>query len=66
MKKISEMTTQELRNELKRTERSLEYVFEEAKCNPDPSLSDAYYEFQNEANRIRNRLWEMEVSHASV
>ena len=66
MKKIHEMTAQELRDELKRTEQCLQGVFEEAKWNPDPSLSDAYYEFQNEANRIRNRLWEMEVSHASV
>jgi len=66
MKKINEMTVEELRDELKRTEQSLQYVFEEAKWNPDPSLSDAYYEFQNEANRIRNRLWEMEARHASV
>lgn len=62
MKKIKEMTTQELRDELKRTEQSLEYVFEEAKWNPDPSLSAAYHEFQNVANRIRNRLFEMEVN----
>lgn len=66
MKKINEMTAQELRDELKRTELSLEYVFEEAKWNPDPLLSAAFYEFQNEADRIRNRLWEMEVRHASV
>lgn len=66
MKKIHEMTVEELRDELKRTEQCLQYVFEEAKWNPDPSLSDAYYEFQNEANRIRNRLWEMEARHASV
>lgn len=62
MKKISEMSVEELRDELKRTEQSLECVFEEAKWNSDPSLSDAYYEFQNEANRIRNRLWEIEVN----
>lgn len=64
MKKIHEMTAQELREELQRTEQSLEYVFEEAKWNPDPSLSTAFYEFQNEANRIRNRLYAMEVSYA--
>ena len=62
MKKIHEMSVEELLAELKRTEQSLEYVFEEAKWNPDPSLSTAYYEFQNESNRIRNRLWEMEVN----
>ena len=62
MKRIYEMTAQELRDELKRTERSLEYVFEEAKWNADPSLSAAYYDFQNEADRLRNRLWEMEVN----
>ena len=62
MKRIYEMSVDELRDELKRTEQSLQYVFEEAKWNPDPSLSDAYYEFQNEANRIRNRLWAMEVN----
>ena len=64
MKKIHEMTVKELRGELQRTEQSLQYVFEEAKWNPDPSLSAAYYEFQNEADRIRNRLWEMEVDYA--
>ena len=58
------MTSEELRDELKRIEQSLEYVFEEAKWNPDPSLSNAYYEFQNEANRIRNRLYAMEVGYA--
>lgn len=58
------MTSEELRDELKRIEQSLEYVFEEAKWNPDPSLSNAYHEFQNEADRIRNRLWEMEVGYA--
>lgn len=62
MKKIHEMTAQELRDELKRTEQCLQSVFEEAKWNADPSLSAAYYEFQNEADRIRNRLWEMEVN----
>ena len=62
MKRIYEMSVDELRDELKRTEQSLQYVFEEAKWNPDPSLSDAYYEFQNEANRIRNRPWAMEVN----
>ena len=64
MKRIHEMTPEELRDELERTEKCLQYVFEEAKWNSDPSLSDAYYEFQNEANRIRNRLWAMEVSCA--
>ena len=64
MKKINEMSVDELRDELKRTEQSLQYVFEEAKWNPDPSLSAAFYEFQNEADRIRNRLWEMEVDYA--
>lgn len=59
MKKIHEMTVEELRDELERTEKCLQYVFEEAKLYPDPSLSDAYYEFQNEADRIRNRLWEI-------
>ena len=62
MKKIHEMTVEELRDELQRTEQSLQYVFEEAKWNPDPAVSAAYYEFQNEANRIRNRLWAMEVN----
>ena len=62
MKKINEMAVEELRDELKRTEQSLQYVFEEAKWNPDPSLSAAYHEFQNVANRIRNRLWAMEVN----
>ena len=62
MKKIHEMTVEELRDELVRTEQCLQYVFEEAKWSPDPSLSDAYNEFQNEANRIRNRLWAMEVN----
>lgn len=64
MKKIYDMTVEELRDELQRTEQSLEYVFEEAKWNPDPSLSAAYYEFQDEANRIRNRLYVMEVGYA--
>ena len=62
MKRIYEMTPEELRDELERTEKCLQYVFEEAKWNSDSSLSDAYYEFQNEANRIRNRLWAMEVN----
>ena len=62
MKKTHEMTVEELRDELVRTEQCLQYVFEEAKWNPDPSLSTAYYEFQNESNRIRNRLWEVEVN----
>ena len=62
MKRIHEMTVEELRDELERTEQCLEYVFEEAKLYPDPSLSDAYYEFHNEANLIRNRLWTMEVN----
>ena len=62
MKKIHEMTAEELRDELKRTEQCLQYVSEEAKWNADPSLFDAYNEFQNEANRIRNRLWAMEVN----
>ena len=62
MKKINEMTVEELRDELQRTEQCLQSVFEEAKRNPDPSLSAAFYEFQNEADRIRNRLWEMEVN----
>ena len=62
MKRIHEMTVEELRDELERTEKCLQYVFEEAKLNPDPSLYDAYNEFQNEANRIRNRLYAMEVS----
>lgn len=62
MKKIHEMTVEELRDELQRTEQSLQYVFEEAKTSTDPSLSAAYYEFQNDANRIRNRLWTMEVN----
>lgn len=66
MKRIYEMTVEELRDELKRTEKCLQSVFEEAKWNSDASLSDAYYEFQNESNRIRNRLWEMEARHASV
>lgn len=64
MKKINEMTVEELRDELKRTEQCLHSVFEEAKWNPDPSLSNAYHEFQNEANRIRNRLYAMEVGYA--
>ena len=62
MKKIHEMTVDELRDELQRTEQCLHSVFEEAKWNPDPLLSAAFYEFQNEADRIRNRLWAMEVN----
>ena len=62
MKKINEMTVEELRDELQRTEQCLQSVFEEAKWNPDPSLSAVFYEFQNEADRLRNRLWEMEVN----
>ena len=62
MKKIHEMTVEELRDELKRTEQCLQSVFEEAKWNTDPAVSAAYYEFQNEADRIRNRLWAMEVN----
>lgn len=62
MKKIHEMSGEELRDELKRTEQCLQSVFEEAKWNSDASLSDAYYEFQNESDRIRNRLWALEVN----
>ena len=62
MKKIHEMTVEELKIELHKTEKCLSAIFEEAKLNADPSLSTAYYEFQNESNRIRNRLWTMEVN----
>ena len=60
--RIHEMNADQLRNELAKTERHLSAIFEEAKWNPDPSLSAAYHEFQNVANRIRNRLWAMEVN----
>lgn len=64
MKKIHEMSADELRKELQRTEDDLTAIFEEAKRCDDPQLSSAYYEVQNEANRIRNRLWALEVGHA--
>lgn len=63
-RKIYEMTADELRMELKRTESYLAAIFDEAKTNSDASLNNAYYDFQNEANRIRNRLWALEVGHA--
>ena len=62
--RIHEMNADQLRNELAKTERHLSAIFDEAKENPDPELSEAYYEYQNDANRIRNRLWAMEVNHA--
>lgn len=62
--KIHEMNADQLREELKKTEVSLASIFDEAKENPDPELGEAYYFFQNESNRIRNRLWALEVNHA--
>lgn len=57
---INKMTIQELQKELEQTEKFLDAIFEESKYSDDPELNRAFYEYQNDANRIRNRLYAME------
>lgn len=64
MKSIKNMTADELRSELEDTEKSLTYIFDEAKWNDDPALGSAYYDFQAYRTRLKNRLFAVEAVKA--
>lgn len=63
-KGLYQMTRDELRAELEEIEKSMAYVFEEAKWNSDPALGTAYYDFQAYRTRLKNRLLAVEVGQA--
>lgn len=63
---IKQMSIDEIRMEIAECEKNTDWIFEEMKQNEDHSLSYVMFEWKSYEERLKRRLFDLEVSHATV